>query len=193
MYNVYTESPYSQDSTKCSLLLLNILFHWIYLVVVQSLNRVWLFATSWTAAHQASLSFTISWSLLGFMSIELVMLPNHFILCHPVLLLPSIFASIRVFSSESVLCMRWPEFKASVLPTNIQGWFPLGLAGFFLLGVQGTLKSLLQHYNSKASILLYSAFFMVQLTSVHNYWQSYSFHYVDLCRQSDVSAFEYTV
>ena len=117
-------------------------------------------------AHQVSLSFTISWSLLKLMSIELVTLSNHLILCHP-LLLSSVFPSIRVFSSESVLCMRWPRywsFSFSISPSNEY----LGLVSFRtdwldLLVVQGTLKSLLQHHNLKASILQHSAFFMVQL------------------------------
>ena len=94
---------------------------------VQSLSRVWLFVTPWTAARQASLSFTISRSLLKLMSIESVMPSNHLIPCRPLLLLPSVFPSIRVFSSESVLCIRCPKYWSSVLPMNIQGWFPLGL------------------------------------------------------------------
>ena len=112
-------------------------------------------------SHQKRL--TISWSLLRFMSIELVTLSNHLILSCPLLLLPSIFSSIRIFSSESALCIKWPSIgasaSASVLPMNIQGWFPLGLTGVDLLAIQGTLKSFLQHYNSKASILRHSAFF----------------------------------
>ena len=102
-------------------------------IVVQSPSHVQLFVTPWTAAHQASLSFTISQSLLKFMCIESVMPSNHLILCHPLLLLPSIFPSIRVFSNESTLPMRRPKTGASasalVLPVNIQGWFPLGLTG----------------------------------------------------------------
>ena len=101
-------------------------------IVVQSLSHVQLFASPWTAARQASLSFTISWSLLRLMSIESVMPSNHLILCFPLLLLPSVFPSIRVFSNESALCIRWPQSigvtdSASILPMNIQGWFPLGL------------------------------------------------------------------
>ena len=107
----------------------------------------------------ASLSFTISSSLLKLMSIDLVMPSNHLILCCPLILLPSIFPSMRVFSTELVLHIRWPNItaSASVLPMSIQGWFP------YLLAVQGTLRSLLQHHNSKASILRHLAFFMVQL------------------------------
>ena len=99
-----------------------------YVVVVYLLSCVQLFATPWTSACRAFLSFIVSWSLLKFMFIELVMLSNHLILCCPLLLLPSVFPSIRVFSNESVLPIRWPRIKASasVLPMNIQGWFPLG-------------------------------------------------------------------
>ena len=123
-------------------------------------------ATPGTAARQASLSFTISWSLLKFMSIELMMLSNHLFLCHPLLLLPSIFPSIRVFSNESALRIRWPKywsFSFSISPSNECS----GLISFkidYLLAVQGTLKSLLQHHSSKASILQCSAFLMVQLS-----------------------------
>ena len=104
---------------------------------VQSLSLVWLFATQWTAAHQASLSVTNSRSLLKLMFIELVMPSNHLILCCPLLLPPSIFPSIRVFSSESVLCIRWPKywsFNFSISPSvNIQDWFPLGWTGWISL------------------------------------------------------------
>ena len=134
---------------------------------VQSLSCVWLFATPWTVARQASQFITNSWSLLKFMSIESVMPSNHLVLCCPLLLLPSIFPSIRVFSSESVL-HRWPKywsFTFSFSPSNEY----LGLISFRidwldLLAVQGTLKSLLQHHRSKASILQHSVFFMVQLS-----------------------------
>ena len=135
---------------------------------VQSLSCVQLFATPRTAARQASLSITNSWSSLKLMSIESVMPCNHLILCHPLLLPPSIFPSIRVFSNESVLRIRWPEywsFSFSISPSNEY----LGLISFRmnwldLLSVQGTLKSLLQHHSSKASILRCSAFFIVQLS-----------------------------
>ena len=131
-------------------------------LVVSSLSRVWLFATLWTAACQASLSFSIPWSLFKFMSIESVMKSSHLILCCS-LLLPWIFPSIRVFSNQSTLCIRCPKFSLS--PSNEY----LGLISFkidwlYLLAVQGTLKSLLQHHNSKASTLRHSAFFMVQLS-----------------------------
>ena len=108
---------------------------------VQSISRVQLFATPWTAAHQASLSITSSWSLLKLMSIELVMPSNHLILCRPLFLLPSIFPSVRVFSNESVLRIRWPKdwasAWASVLTMNIQGWFPLELTGLISLLSKG--------------------------------------------------------
>ena len=122
----------------------------------------------WTAARQASLSITNSWSLLKLMSIELVMPSNHLILCHSLLLLPSIFPSLRVFFSESVLHIRWPKywsFSFSLSPSNeYSGLISFRMDWLDLLAVQGTLKSLLQHHSSKASILQRSAFFMVQLS-----------------------------
>ena len=124
--------------------------------------------TPWTAARQASLSITNSWSLLKLMSIELVMPSNHLILCHPLLLLPSVFPSIRVFSNESVLHIRWPKywsFSFSISPSNeYSGLISFRIGWFDLLAVQGTLRSLLQHHSSKASILWHSAFVMVQLS-----------------------------
>ena len=121
-----------------------------------------------TAAHQASLSITNSQSLLKLMSIESVMLYNHLILYHPLLLPPSVFLSIRVFSNESVLCIRWPKhwsFSFSISPPNeYSGWISFRMDWLDLLAVQGTLKSLLQYHSSKASILRRSAFFMVQLS-----------------------------
>jgi len=135
---------------------------------VQSLSRVWLFATPWTAKHQASLSITNSWSLLRLMSIESVMPSNHLILCFPLLLLPSIFPSIRVFSNESVLHIRWPKywsFSFNISPSNeYSGLVSFRMDWLDLLAVQGTLKSLLQHHSSKASTLRSSAFFIVQLS-----------------------------
>ena len=137
-------------------------------VAVQPFSHVWLFATPWTAACQASLSFTISWSLLKLMSIKLVMPSNHIILCHPLLLLPSIFPSIRVFSNESALCIRCPKywsFSCSIRPSNeYSGLISFRIDWFDLLAIQGTLKHLLQHHNLKASILQCSAFFIVQLS-----------------------------
>ena len=125
-------------------------------------------ATPWTAAHQASLSFTNSGSLLRLMSIESVMPSSHLILCRPLLFLPSIFPSIGVFSNESVVCIRWPKywsFSFSISPSNeYSGLISFRMDWFDLLAVQGTLKSLLQHHSLKAPILQHSAFFMVQLS-----------------------------
>ena len=135
---------------------------------VQSLSHVQLFATPWTAACQASLSITSSWSLLRLMSIESVIPSNHLILSHHLLLLPSIFPSIRVFSNESVLPIRWPKywtFSFSISPSNeYSGLISFRTDWMDLLAVEGTLKSLLQHHSSKASILWCSAFFIVQLS-----------------------------
>ena len=135
---------------------------------VQSLSHVQLFLTPWTAAQQASLTVTNSRSWLKLMSIGAVMPSSHLILCHPLLLTPSIFPRIRVFSNESVLHIRWPEywsFSFSISPSNIySGLISFRMNWFDLLAVQGTLKSLLQHHNSKASILQHSAFFIVQLS-----------------------------
>ena len=139
-----------------------------YISSVQSLSRVWLFATPWTAARQASLSITNSRSLLKLMSIESVMPSSHLILCCPLLLLPPIPPSIRVFSNESALCVRWPKywsFSFSTSPSNKHpGLISFRMDWLDLLAVQGTLKSLLQHHSSKASILRHSAFFIVQLS-----------------------------
>ena len=135
---------------------------------VQSLSCVQLFATPWTPAYQASLSITNSWSLLKLMSIESVMPSNLLILCHPILFLLLIFPSIRVFSSESVLCIRWPKywsFSFSIsLSNEYSGLISFRIDWFDPLAFQGTLKSLLQHHSSKASILRQSAFFTVQLS-----------------------------
>ena len=131
------------------------------------LSCVRLFATPWATARQASLSITSSRSLLKFMSTVLVTLSNHLVLCHPLLLLPSIFPSIRVFSNESVLHIRWPKywsFSFNISPSNeYSGLISFRIDWFDLLAVQGTLKSLLQHHSSTASILRHSAFFIVQL------------------------------
>ena len=134
--------------------------------------------TPWAAARQASLSITSSWSLLKPMSIELVMPSNHLILCCPFLLLPSTFPSIRIFSNESALHIRWPKywsFSFIISPSNEHpGLIFFRMDWLDLLAVQGTLKSLLQHHSSKPSILLHSAFFKVQLTSIHDYWKNHS-------------------
>ena len=138
------------------------------LVGVYLLSHVWLFAALWTAACQAPLSSVISQSLLKFMCIESVMLSNHLILCHPLLLLPSIFPSNKVFSNESALRIRWPKYWSlsfSIsLSNNYSGLISFRIDWFDLLAVKWTLKSLLQDHNSKASILWYSAFFMAQLS-----------------------------
>ena len=137
----------------------------------QSLSRVRLFATPWIAARQASLSITNSRSSLRLTSIESVMPSSHLILCRPLLLLPPIPPSIRVFSNESTLCMRWPKywsFSFSIIPSQeIPGLISFSMDWLDLLAVQGTLKSLLQHHSSKASILWRSAFFTVQLSHPH--------------------------
>ena len=134
---------------------------------VQSLSRVRLFATPWTTARQASLSITNSQSSPKPMSIELVMPSNHLILSHPLLLLPSIFLSIKVFSNESALCIRWLKywsFSFNISPTNEHpGLISFRMDWLDCLAVQGALKSLFQHQNSEASIIQHSAFFIVQL------------------------------
>ena len=137
-------------------------------IVVQSLSCVWLFATPWSVACQAFLSFTISQSLLKLICTESVMASNHLILFHPLLLLSSIFPSIRVLSNKSVLRIRWPKywsFTFSISPSNeYSGLISFRIDWFYLLAIQGTLKSLLQHHSSKASILWHSAFFLIQLS-----------------------------
>ena len=145
---------------------------------VQSLSPVRLFATPWTAACQASLSITNSWSLLKLMSIELVMPSNHLILCH-ILLLSSIFPSIRVFSNKSVLCIKWPKYWSFSFSINLSNEY-WGLISFRidwldLLSVQGSLKSLLQHHSSTESIIRCSAFFMVQLSHPYMTTGNHSF------------------
>ena len=141
---------------------------WISYQSVQSLSHVRLFVTPWTAACQASLSTTNSRSLLKLMSIESVIQSNHLILCRSLLLPPSVFPSIRVFSNESVLHITWLKywsFSFSISPSNeYSGLISFRIDWFDLLAVQGTLKGLLQHHSSKASILWHSVFFMVQLS-----------------------------
>ena len=144
----------------------------------QSLSCVQLYATPWTAARQTSLCLTISWSFLKLMCIESMMPSNHLILCHLLLFQPSIFSSIRVFFNESVLCIRWPKywsFSFSIsLSNEYSGLISFRIDWLDLLEAQRTLKSLLQHHNSKASILWCSAFFIVQLTSIHDHWKNHS-------------------
>ena len=145
-----------------------LLFHHDWKWKWKELSHIWLFVTPWTAARQVSLSITNSQSLPKLMSIELLMPSNHLTLCHPLLLLPSIFPSIRVFSNESVLRIRWPKYRSfsfSISPSNkYSGLIFFRMDWLALLALQGTLKSLLQHHSSKASILWHSAFFMVQLS-----------------------------
>ena len=151
---------------KYVIFIYNIIYTYI---VVQSLSSVQLFEMPWNAACQASLSLTVSLSLLKLMSIESVMPSHRLNLCHPLLLLPSIFPSIRVFSNESALLMRWPKYWSfSVNPFNeYSGPIFFRIEWFDLLAVQGTLKSLLHHHSLKASILRWLAFFIVQLS--HSY------------------------
>ena len=158
-------------------------------VVIQSFSPVWLFVTPWTAACQASLPFTISWSLLKLMSIESVMPPNHLILCHPLLLLLSVFPSIRVFSNESAVRIRWPKYWSlifSISPSN-----EYSMLIFFridwLVGSpccprnsqESSLAPQLKGINSSALSLVYCP----DLTSIYDYWKNHSFDYMDLCWQ----------
>ena len=169
-------------------------------VVVQLLSRVRLFAAPWTAASQAPPSITISWSLLKLMSIELVMPSNYLILCCPFLLLSSIFPSIRVFSNESALCSRWPEYwsfsfsiSCSWCFINIQDWFPLGLTGLISLHSKGLSSIFYNTTVEKHQFFGAQLSFKSTLTSIHDYWENHSFDYTDLCQQSNVSAFQYVV
>ena len=159
--------------------------------VVQSLSRVRLFVAPWRVAHQASLSFTISWSLLKLMSIEPVMLSNHLFLYCSLLLLPSIFPSIRVFSNESVLRIMWPKYWSFSfsISTFIEysGLISFRIGWFELLAVRDSQESspTLQLKSINYLSLLYGP----ALTSIYDYWKNHSYEYMDLCRQSDVSAF----
>ena len=165
---------------------------------VQSLSRVLLFVTPWTAAPQASLSITNSWSPPRPMSIESMMPSNHLILFRPFLLLPSIFPSIRVFSNESALRIRWPKywsFSFSISPSNEHpGLISFRMDWLNLLAVQGTLQEpsptpQLKSINSSMLSFLYSS----TITSIHDHWKNHSLDWMDLCWQSNVSAFEYAV
>ena len=161
--------------------------------VVQSLSCVWLFVTPWTAAHQASLFFTISWILLKLMSIEPVMPFNNLVLCHPLLLLPSIFPSIKVFSNELALCIRWPKywnFSFSNRSSNEYSrliYFRIDC--FDLFAVQGTLKSSPTSQFKSISSLALCLLYHPTLTSIHDHWKNHSFDHMDLCWQSNVSVF----
>ena len=165
---------------------------------VQSLSHVQLFATPWNTAHQASLSITNSQSLLKLMPIESVIPSNYLILCCPLLLLPSIFPSIWVFSNESVLHIRWPKywsFSFSINPSNeYSGLISFRMDWLDLLAVQGTLKNLFQHHRSKASVLQCSAFFTVQLSPPYmTTGKTIALTRCTFVLQSNVSAFEYAV
>ena len=152
-------------------------------IVIQSLSHVQYFVTPWTAACQVSLSFTVSQSLLKLMSIELVMSSNHLILCRVRLLLPSVFPSIRVFTSEGALhiCLifTWPKFWSISFSINLSKEYLVLISfmiyWFDLLAVQGTLESLLQHHSSKASIFLVLNLYGPTLISIHDYWKNHSF------------------
>ena len=150
-------------------------------------------ATPRTAARQASLAFTISRSSLRLMSVKLVMPTNHLVLCHPLLLLSSIFASIMVFTSDSALQIRWPKywsFSINISPSSEHsGLIFFMMDCFDLLAVQGTRKSLLQHHSSKVSILWHPVFMVQTLTSVHDHWKNHRFDYMDLCWQNDAPDF----
>ena len=153
--------------------------------------------TPWIAACQACLSFTISQSLLKLMSIESVMLSSHLILCRPLLLLPSIFPSIRVFSNVSALHIRWPaywSFSFSISPSHEDsGLISFRIDWFDVLAIQGTVKSLLQDQFKSINSLVLSLLYVSTLTSIHDYWKNHSLDKTDLCWQSNVSAFEYAI
>ena len=161
-------------------------------IVVQCLSCIPLFVTPWTAARQALLSSSVSRSLLTFMSIELVMLSNQVNLHCPLLLLPLIFLSVGTFLMSQLFTSGGQNIRASASVTVLQWKFRLisfRIDWFGLLSVQGALRSLLQHYSSKATILQCSAFFMIQLSHlVHDYWKNHSFDYMNLCWQSDLFA-----
>ena len=170
-------------------------WNWLFggptLSSVQSLSHVWLFATPWTTARQASLSITISRSLPKPMSIESVMQSSHLILCHPLLLMPSIFPIISVFSNESALCIRWPKycsFSFSISTSNIQGWFPLGLSGLIPLQSVGLLSIFSSTTVRKHQFFGIQPLYGPNFTSTHGYWKSHRFGYTDFCQQSDVYA-----
>ena len=166
----------------------------ICFVVVQSLSHVWLFVNPQIAARQASLSFTIFWSFFRLKSIESMMPSNHLILCHPLLLLPSIFPSSKSFSNESALCIRWPKywsFSVSVSPFNEYSvLISFRVDWFDLLAVQGASQesSPIPQFDSINSLVL-SLLYAPIIISIYDYWKNCSFDYVDLCWQSDVIVF----
>ena len=162
-------------------------------VVVRSLSHVWFFATPWAPARQASLSFTISQSLLKLMSTESVISSNHLIFCCPLLLLPSILPSIRIFSSESVIHIRWPKywsFSFSISPSNEHpGLISLGWTSWISLQSKGLSRVLSSTTVQKHQFFSIQLSYAPILTSIHDYRKSHSFDYTDLCQQGDVSAF----
>ena len=158
--------------------------------VVQLLSHVWL-CDPWTAAHQASLSFTVSWSLLKFISTELVILSDHLILCRPILLLPSVFLSIRVFANELALRIKWPEYWSfSISPSNeYSRLISFRIDWFDFLAVHETLKSSPAPQFKSISFLAFSLLYGPTLTSIHDCWKNHSFDYIDFCWQRDISSF----
>ena len=160
---------------------------------VQLLSPLRLFVTPWITAHQASLSLTNSWSLHKLMSIESVMPSNHLILCHPLLLLPSIFPRIRVFSNESVLCIRQPNYwslSVSISPSKeYSGLISIRMDWLNLLAVQGTLESSPTPQFKSINSLVFSSLYSPTLTSIHECWKNHSFDQMEFCWQSSVSAF----
>ena len=167
-------------------------------IVIHLPSHIRLLVTPWTIAHQASLSLTISRSLPKFMFIALVMPPSHLILWHPLLLLPSIFPSIRDFSNESSVHIRWTKywsFSFSISPSSeYSELISLKIDWFDLFAVQGTFRSLLQHHSSKVSILWLSAFFTLQLLQPYlTTGEDHSLDYMNLCQQNNVLAFQHTV
>ena len=179
---------WSSNSTSCKSLVTSYITLKESFVVVQSPSHIRLFVTPWIAACQASLSFTISWSLPKFMSIESMMTSNHLILCHP--LLPSIFSSIKVFSNESAVHIKWPKYWSfRISPSDeYSGLSYFKIDWFDFLAVQGTQSSPGPQFKSINSLVL-SLLYGPALTSVHDYWKDHSFDYTDLCQQSDVFTF----
>ena len=191
LYSTYLTQCFPEKKITVAIITLGYDFYGLVdtnLLVVQSLGCVWL-CQPMDCNMPGFPAFTISLSLLKLMSTESMMPFNHLILCLPLLLLPSFFPSIRVFSSEPSLRRRWLKYQSyNISPSN--EWTGLVRVNWFdFLAVQGTLKSLLQNHNSKASILWHSASFMIQLSYPYDYWKNQSFDYTGLCQQSNVSAF----